>query len=326
MHPGTPSYSTAELTWALVLAGLRDIPQQVAALRAGEWQIAVGSTARGKTVGIFGYGRIGSVIAGYARAFGMPVQVWGREASRQKAQADGHVAAASKEAFFAECDVVTLHMRLVDATRGIVTAADLARMKPDALFVNTSRAGLVEPGALAAALRALRRAGYRLVLGELHRELALALRRGAEVRRVAEHLGERNVGRADRVAFDGFGRLDDSASLVDLTDHRALELLGHLHFHVHDRLENDRLRLLVALAEAHQGGRLEGLLAGVHRVGEAVVDHAADADHREADERALLDRLLEALVASRDELAGHGAAAHVVDELALLDGLGGKGL
>jgi len=154
MHPGTPSYSTAELTWALVLAGLRDIPQQVAALRAGEWQIAVGSTARGKTVGIFGYGRIGSVIAGYARAFGMPVQVWGREASRQKAQADGHVAAASKEAFFAECDVVTLHMRLVDATRGIVTAADLARMKPDALFVNTSRAGLVEPGALAAALRA----------------------------------------------------------------------------------------------------------------------------------------------------------------------------
>jgi len=154
MHPGTPSYSTAELTWALVLAGLRDIPQNVAALEAGEWQVAVGSTARGKTVGIYGYGRIGSVVAGYARAFGMRVQVWGREASRQKAQAEGYIAAASKEAFFAECDVVTLHMRLVDATRGIVTAADLARMKPDALFVNTSRAGLVEPGALAAALRA----------------------------------------------------------------------------------------------------------------------------------------------------------------------------
>jgi len=154
MHAGTPSWSTAELTWALILAGLRDVPQQVAALKAGKWQIGVGATARGKNLGIYGYGRIGSVVAGYGRAFGMRVLVWARQASRQKAEADGYLAAPSKEAFFAECDVITLHMRLVDATRGIVTASDLARMKPAALFVNTSRAGLVEPGALAAALRA----------------------------------------------------------------------------------------------------------------------------------------------------------------------------
>ena len=154
MHPGTPSYSTAELTWALLLAGMRDIPQQVAALKAGRWQIGVGETARGKTLGIYGYGRIGAVVAGYGREFGMRVLVWAREPSRQKAQADGHLAAPNKEAFFAECDVVTLHMRLVDATRGIVTAADLARMKATALFVNTSRAGLVAPGALASALNA----------------------------------------------------------------------------------------------------------------------------------------------------------------------------
>src|SRR5215467_13334416 len=113
MHAGTPSWSTAELTWALILAGLRDVPQQVAALKAGKWQIGVGATARGKILGIYGYGRIGSVVAGYGRAFGMRVLVWAREASRQKAEADGHLAASSKEAFFAECDVITLHMRLV---------------------------------------------------------------------------------------------------------------------------------------------------------------------------------------------------------------------
>ena len=154
MHPGSPSWSTAELTWALILAGLRDIPQQVAALKAGQWQVGVGSTARGKSLGIYGYGRIGAAVAGYGRAFGMRVLVWAREASRQKARADGYLLAESKEAFFAGCDVISLHLRLVDGTRGIVTAADLARMKPDALFVNTSRAGLVEPGALAAALQA----------------------------------------------------------------------------------------------------------------------------------------------------------------------------
>jgi len=154
MHPGTPSYSTAEMTWALILAAVRDIPQQAVALKAGRWQTGVGTTLRGKTLGVYGYGRIGSVVAGYGRAFGMQVQVWAREATRAKARADGYAVAAGKEAFFAECDVITLHMRLVEATRGIVTAADLARMKPTALIVNTSRAPLIEPGALVAALKA----------------------------------------------------------------------------------------------------------------------------------------------------------------------------
>lgn len=154
MHPGTPSYSTAEMTWALILAAVRDIPQQAAALKAGRWQIGVGTTLRGKTLGVYGYGRIGAVVAGYGRAFGMQVQVWAREATRAKARADGYAVAPSKEAFFAECDVITLHMRLVEATRGIVTAADLARMKTTALLVNTSRAPLIEPGALVCALKA----------------------------------------------------------------------------------------------------------------------------------------------------------------------------
>ena len=154
MHPGTPSYSTAEMTWALILAAVRDIPQQAAALKGGRWQIGVGTTLRGKTLGVYGYGRIGAVVAGYGRAFGMQVQVWAREATRAKARADGYAVAPSKEAFFAECDVITLHMRLVEATRGIVTAADLARMKTTALLVNTSRAPLIEPGALVSALKA----------------------------------------------------------------------------------------------------------------------------------------------------------------------------
>ncbi|HEU4924180.1 MAG TPA: D-2-hydroxyacid dehydrogenase family protein [Burkholderiales bacterium] len=154
MHPGTPSYSTAEMTWALILAAVREIPQQAAALKDGRWQIGVGTTLRGKTLGVYGYGRIGAVVAGYGRAFGMQVQVWARETTREKARADGYAVAPSKEAFFAECDVITLHMRLVEATRGIVTAADLARMKPTALLVNTSRAPLIEPDALVSALRA----------------------------------------------------------------------------------------------------------------------------------------------------------------------------
>ena len=152
-HAGTPSYAAAELTWGLVLAAMREIPQQMNALRAGEWQIGVGHTLRGKTLGIYGYGRIGEVVAGYGKAFGLDVAVWGREASRERARADGYRVALDKEAFFAECDIVSLHMRLVAATRGIVTAADLAQMKPTALLVNTSRAPLIEPGALVAALR-----------------------------------------------------------------------------------------------------------------------------------------------------------------------------
>lgn len=152
-HADTPSYAAAELTWALVLAAMRQLPQQVASLQRGQWQIGVGFTLRGKVLGIYGYGRIGKVVAGYGEAFGMRVRVWAREATRERAREDGYDVAASREAFFSDCDVVSLHMRLVDATRGIVTAADLARMKPTALLVNTSRARLIEPGALVAALR-----------------------------------------------------------------------------------------------------------------------------------------------------------------------------
>jgi D-3-phosphoglycerate dehydrogenase len=152
-HPGTPSHATAEMTWALLLAAIRQIPQQMAALKAGKWQIGVGTTLRGKTLGIYGYGRIGGAVAVYGRAFGMNVLVWARPKTLEAARADGYATAPSKEAFFADCDVISLHMRLVDATRHIVTAADLARMKPTALLVNTSRAPLIEPGALVAALR-----------------------------------------------------------------------------------------------------------------------------------------------------------------------------
>ena len=152
-HPGKPSFATAELTWGLVLAALRHIPQEMAALKAGKWQSTVGTGLRGRNLGIFGYGRIGSTVAGYGRAFGMNVAVWGREGSLQRASADGYAAAASREAFFESSDVVSLHLRLTGETRGIVTAEDLARMKPTALIVNTSRAGLIAPGALVEALR-----------------------------------------------------------------------------------------------------------------------------------------------------------------------------
>jgi D-3-phosphoglycerate dehydrogenase / 2-oxoglutarate reductase len=146
-------YATSELTWGLIIAAMRRIPQQMAALKAGNWQTAVGSGLRGRVLGIYGYGRIGRVIAGYGKAFGMKVLIWGREASLQAARADGHGTASGKESFFAESDVVTLHLRLNEGTRGIVTSADLARMKPTALIVNTSRAALFAPGALAGALR-----------------------------------------------------------------------------------------------------------------------------------------------------------------------------
>jgi D-3-phosphoglycerate dehydrogenase / 2-oxoglutarate reductase len=154
MHSDTPSYAAAELTWALALAAMRRIPQQMASLQAGRWQIGVGQSLRGKTLGIFGYGRIGAVVAGYGRAFGMRVQAWGRPESLERARADGLDAVAGKAALFETSDIVSLHMRLVEATRGIVTAEDLARMKPSALIVNTSRAGLIAPGALVEALHA----------------------------------------------------------------------------------------------------------------------------------------------------------------------------
>jgi D-3-phosphoglycerate dehydrogenase / 2-oxoglutarate reductase len=153
-HADTPSYATAELTWGLVLAAARMIPQQVASLKAGNWQFGVGQTLRGKVFGVYGYGRIGAVVADYARAFGMKVLVWAREPALAKARADGYETASSKAAFFEQADVISLHMRLVDATRGIVKAGDLARMKPTAILVNTSRAPLIEPNALVDALRA----------------------------------------------------------------------------------------------------------------------------------------------------------------------------
>jgi D-3-phosphoglycerate dehydrogenase len=153
-HPEVPSVATAELTWGLILAAMRQIPQQMASLRAGRWQCGVGSTLRGKTLGIFGYGRIGRAVADYGRAFGMEVLIWARPSSLERARADSFATAASKEAFFADADVISLHMRFVDATRGIVTRTDLARMKPTALIVNTSRAGLIAPAALVDALKA----------------------------------------------------------------------------------------------------------------------------------------------------------------------------
>lgn len=149
-----PSYGTAELTWGLMICAMRRIPQEVAALKAGRWQSSIGSALRGRTLGVYGYGRIGAVVAGYGQAFGMKVLVWGRETTLARARADGVSAAANRQAFFEQCDVVTLHMRLTDETRGIVAAEDLARMKPTALLVNTSRAGLIAPGALERALRA----------------------------------------------------------------------------------------------------------------------------------------------------------------------------
>ncbi len=152
-HPGLPSYAASELTFALILAALRQIPQQMASLQAGNWMMGVGSGVRDKTLGIYGYGRIGSVVAGFGKAFGMKVLVWAREPARKQAEADGYTAARSKNEFLETSDVVSLHMRLVDATRGIVTADDLARMKPTALLVNTSRAPLIQPGALVEALK-----------------------------------------------------------------------------------------------------------------------------------------------------------------------------
>ena len=148
---GSP-YATSELTWGLVLAAMRRIPQEVENLKKGGWQQSVGRALRGRTLGIYGFGKIGSVVAGDGRAFGMKVQVWGREGSLERAKAAGFEAAASREALFATSDVLTIHIRLAPETQGMVTGRDLALMKPDAVFVNTSRAELVAPGALAAGL------------------------------------------------------------------------------------------------------------------------------------------------------------------------------
>ncbi|HEY9021256.1 MAG TPA: D-2-hydroxyacid dehydrogenase family protein [Paracoccaceae bacterium] len=154
MSAGLPSYAAAELTWGLILAAMRQIPQQMASLRAGHWQMGVGRTLRGRPLGLYGYGRVSGVVAGYARAFGMPVHVWGSEEARDRARADGLHVPDSREAFFAGCDVISLHVKLTPQTRGIITAADLARMRTGSVLVNTSRSGLLAPGALLAGLNA----------------------------------------------------------------------------------------------------------------------------------------------------------------------------
>jgi D-3-phosphoglycerate dehydrogenase len=160
---GSP-IAPAELTWALIMAAMRRIPQYMSHLKHGAWQqsglksgsmptnFGLGQVLRGKTLGIWGYGKIGQLLAGYGKAFGMRVLLWGSEASRERGLKDGLNVAASREEFFAESDIVSLHLRLNDATRGIVTAADLQRMKTTALLVNTSRAELIEPDALLGAL------------------------------------------------------------------------------------------------------------------------------------------------------------------------------
>lgn len=153
---GGEPYAPAELTWALALAAVRRLPQEVAQMKAGKWQIQqpqLGHVLRGRTLGIWGYGKIGRVVAEYGRAFGMNVLVWGREGSLERARADGYQTAADRHQLLQTSDVLSLHITLNAQTRGIVTADDLAQMKPSAVLVNTSRAGLIAPGALLAALR-----------------------------------------------------------------------------------------------------------------------------------------------------------------------------
>jgi len=160
---GSP-VAPAELTWALIMAATRRLPQYIGNLKHGAWQQSglkaasmppnsgLGSVLRGKTLGVWGYGKIGQLVAGYGRAFGMQVRVWGSEASRERAVADGHATADDKAALFETSDVLTLHLRLGETNRGTVTLDDLSRMKRTALFVNTSRAELVAENALVSAL------------------------------------------------------------------------------------------------------------------------------------------------------------------------------
>ncbi len=152
MHSDTPSYAAAELTWALILAAFRQLPAQMASLKEGKWQSGVGKSLRGRRIGLYGYGRIARVVAGYARSFGMDVLWWGSDEGRMRASADSQAVAPSRQEFFRSCDIISLHVRLKPATRSIITPDDFSCMSPGALFVNTSRAGLIEKGALLAAL------------------------------------------------------------------------------------------------------------------------------------------------------------------------------
>ena len=152
MHSDAPSTAAAELTFALILASARQLPQQVASLKAGHWQMGVGQSLSGRRLGLYGYGRIAKAVAGYARAFGMEVVWWGSDAGRARAVADGQTVPASRHAFFAESDFVSVHVRMKPETRGIITTEDLTAMRPSASFINTSRSRLVEDGALLKAL------------------------------------------------------------------------------------------------------------------------------------------------------------------------------
>jgi len=145
--------ATAELTWNLILSGLRQLPQAIQSMKDGKWQVNIGRRVFGKRIGIWGYGKIGQYIAGYARAFGTDVVIWGSDASRTKAVNDGYDIVESKAELFSSCDVVSLHLRLLNKTKQIVKLADLQLMKPEALFVNTARAGLIEKDALYTALQ-----------------------------------------------------------------------------------------------------------------------------------------------------------------------------
>lgn len=148
-----PNHAAAELTWALILSGMRQLPQQMASVKAGQWQMGVGKTLRGRALGLYGYGRIAKTVAKYAETFGMNVIWWSSEEGRARAVADQRVVAESRDQFFAQSDVVSLHVRLKPDTRGIITSEDFANMQPSALFVNTSRAALIEEGALLQALK-----------------------------------------------------------------------------------------------------------------------------------------------------------------------------
>ena len=152
LHSDTPSYAAAELTLALMLASYRQIPEQVASVRAGDWQAGVGRTLRGRMLGLYGYGRIAQAVATYAEAIGMSIQWWASDEGRKRASADGARLAQSREAFFGTSDIVSLHVRLKPSTRGIIRAGDLAKMQPRSLLVNTSRSGLIEKGVLEAEL------------------------------------------------------------------------------------------------------------------------------------------------------------------------------
>jgi D-3-phosphoglycerate dehydrogenase len=199
-HAGIPCYAAAELTWALILATARQLPQQMVALKAGKWQIGVGTTLRDKTLGVFGYGRIGATVAGYGKAFGMNVVAWARDASLARARSNGYATARSKAEFFESCDVITLHMRLVPATRHIVKADDLARMKPDAMLVNNQsraadRARSARGGASRRPAGLCRRRCLRRRAGARSGFAAVAVRasRGDAAHRLCDARGIRNA-------------------------------------------------------------------------------------------------------------------------------------